>query len=521
MVRQNLTFLTILVSLAIIALVAVQLFWIKNAILLKEDEFKRGVYEALFNTSEKLEKITNSNRIKTKIKLYKYGVAKRCASDTTFPLTNTDKIKVRILEEFSIDTNGVINSSIKERQYEGDSLHMIDMPMEFSDTASNYEQLKQELIEKRSEMFSNLFDNLISNNVYKDEKPLLDKTMLDSVLKGELLAKGITAHYTYTLEPIHKDSLYKSHRRRRLGFLRENANIFKINLSPNNAFSTPSFICLNFPDEKNYLIGTMWTMLSISAFIVLAVVIAFFYTINTIRRQKKYTLIKNDFISNMTHEFKTPISTIALAGEMLADDTVIKTPEKHSRYTGMIREENKRLGKLVESVLQAAVVDKIDFKMEPEDVDVHEIIRSVIEKMRLQLEQKNGKITFTPNAERSVIKADKTHLSHIITNLVDNAMKYSPRETDITISTNNVPGGVFLSVKDKGAGISKENQRRIFEQFYRVPTGNVHNIKGFGLGLSYVKAVVNKHGGQVSVESEEGKGSDFRIYLPFKEENNI
>ncbi len=537
MVRQNLTFISIIVSIALVALVAVQLFWIKNAVQLKKDEFRRNVHEAMDNVVDKLEKLTNAARIKKKIKLYKHGIAERIQSGQA---TDKDKIKIKILEEFSIDSNGVITSSIKERQYDGDSVNnMIDFPVQFADTASDYEKLKSELVDKRAAMFNDLFDELISINIYKDYKPSIDTLTLDSLLRGELHQKGVYANYTMRIHAAQKEDNIapqniqntnsestrrrpqNSNRYRRHGFINldPNRHIFRINLSPNNVFVAPLYLTIQFPDEQNYLLRTMWLTLSISAIIILSLVIAFFYTINTIRRQKKYTDIKNDFISNMTHEFKTPISTIALAGEMLADATVSKTPEKLARFTNMIRDENKRLGVLVESILQTAILDKGDFKLQRTEFDVNEVIKSALEKIHLQVDQKNGKLNADLAAKESIIYADKVHITNIIFNLLDNALKYSKEIPDITISTENSFQGVLLSIKDNGIGISKENIKKVFDQFYRVSTGNVHDIKGFGLGLSYVKAIVVKHGGQISVESELNKGSRFKVYLPFKVEN--
>ena len=528
MVRQNLTLITFIVSLALIALVAVQLFWIKNAVQLKKDEFRRDVYESLINVIDKLEKLTNAQKIKKKIKLYKHGIAQRTFGNPY----SKEEIKVKILEEISIDSNGVITSSIKERQYDGDSMNnIIDFPMEFGDKGSDYEKLKSELVEKRAEMFSDLFDELISINVYKEYKPTIDTVALDSLLRSELHQKGVFANYTRKIHPPQKeDSLVfeglrsgtdkPSHpRRRRAINVDPDKHVFRINLSPNNIFVVPMYLTLQFPDEQNYLLRTMWATLSISAIIILALVIAFFYTINTIRRQKKYTEIKNDFISNMTHEFKTPISTIALAGEMLTDASISKTPEKLARFTNMIREENKRLGVLVESILQTAVLDKGDFKLQRTDFDLNELIQSAIEKINLQIEQKNGKLHSNLEAKEATIWADKVHITNIVLNLLDNAIKYSKEKPDITISTQNISNGILLSVKDNGIGISKENVKKIFDQFYRVSTGNVHDIKGFGLGLSYVKAIVTKHGGQISIDSELNKGSTFKIFIPFKIEN--
>ncbi|MHB8260269.1 MAG: sensor histidine kinase [Bacteroidia bacterium] len=521
MARQNLTLITFIVSIALIGLVGIQLFWIKNAIQLKKDEFRRDVHEALDNVVDKLEKLTNAAKIKKKIKLYKHGIAQRTRSNQT----DKDKIKVKILEEFSIDSNGIITSSIKEHQYDGDSINnIIDFPVEFADSASDYEKLKTELVEKRAEMFSDLFDELVNINIYKEYKPSVDTLTLDSLLRSELHQKGIYADYTSCIHPtLKEDSLnltsliqYRKH-----GFVNidPDKHIFRINLSPNNVFVAPLFLTIQFPSEQNYLLRTMWLTLSISATIILSLVLAFFYTINTIRKQKKYTEIKNDFISNMTHEFKTPISTIALAGEILSDATIIKTPEKLEHFTKMIREENKRLGVLVESILQTAILDKGDFKLHRSEFDLHELIQSAVEKIYLQVEQKHGKLQANLSAKKSTLWADKVHITNIVLNLLDNALKYSKEIPDIIINTENISDGILLFIQDNGIGISKEDAKKIFDQFYRVSTGNVHNIKGFGLGLSYVRAIVIKHGGQISVDSELNKGSTFKIYIPFKAEH--
>ena len=525
MVKQNLTLITVLVSVALVALVSIQLFWIKNAVQLKKDEFRRDVREALDNTVDKVEKIANAKKIKKKINLYKQGIAQRIPSNGI----EKEKIKVKILEDFSIDSNGVITGTIKEKQYEGDSINnIIDLPIQFSDSTSDYDKLKTELVEKRAQMFSDLFDELISINIYKQYKPTVDTMMLDSILRIELHQKGIYANYTTKIKPAQKeDSLFWANFKKssrpphRHGFSNPDPDkhIFRINLSPNNVFVSPMFLTIEFPDEENYLISTMWATLSISAIIILSLVLAFFYTINTIRQQKKYTEIKNDFISNMTHEFKTPIATIALASEMLSDTTISKTPEKIDRFTKMIRDENRRLGSLVENILQTAVLDKGDFKLQRTDFDLHEVIQSAVEKFYLQVEQKNGKLHTALNAVQHMVWADKVHLTNIVVNLLDNALKYSKETPDITIGTENVSNGILFSVKDKGIGISKEDAKKIFDQFYRVSTGNVHNIKGFGLGLSYVQAIVKKHNGQISVDSELGKGSAFNVYIPFKNAN--
>jgi two-component system phosphate regulon sensor histidine kinase PhoR len=234
-------------------------------------------------------------------------------------------------------------------------------------------------------------------------------------------------------------------------------------------------------------------------------------------RQKKLSAIKNDFISNMTHEFKTPISTISLASEMLADMSIARTPERQERYIRMIRDENKRLSVLVESILQTSILDKGEFRLKLSEVDVHEIISTAISNTQLLIGQRKGAVQTFLKAQKHRIYADRVHLTNIIFNLIDNAIKYSKDNPEIRISTYNTAEGIMIQVQDNGIGISRENQRKIFDKFYRVPTGNVHNVKGFGLGLSYVLAVVLKHNGTISVNSELGKGSTFNVHLPFTE----
>jgi two-component system phosphate regulon sensor histidine kinase PhoR len=199
---------------------------------------------------------------------------------------------------------------------------------------------------------------------------------------------------------------------------------------------------------------------------------------------------------------------------MLGDNSISQTPEKQQRYIKMIRDENKRLSVLVESILQTSILDKGEFILKLVEVDVHDIIYTAINNTQLLIGQRGGSIQTQLDAKKFKLQADKVHLTNIIFNLIDNAIKYSKDIPEIVISTNNTPEGIMIKVKDNGMGISKENQRKIFDKFYRVPTGNVHNVKGFGLGLSYVLAVVLKHHGTISVDSELGKGSTFNVHLP-------
>ena len=229
--------------------------------------------------------------------------------------------------------------------------------------------------------------------------------------------------------------------------------------------------------------------------------------------------MKNDFVNNMTHEFKTPISTISLTGEMLLKDRVLKDSDKAKRYTRIILDENNRLKKQVEQVLQIAVIDRGEFKLKQQEVNMHDILQSQANTFEAIVNERGGMIQQQLEAEDADITGDRTHLENIIANLIDNAIKYSTEIPHIRIETTNKNSGIVVSVHDNGIGISSENKNQIFKNLYRVPTGNVHNVKGFGLGLYYVKKMVEAHGGNITLESELGKGSSFYIYLPTKKQD--
>ena len=222
-----------------------------------------------------------------------------------------------------------------------------------------------------------------------------------------------------------------------------------------------------------------------------------------------------DFINNMTHEFKTPIATISLAADTIANNRVISDEDKVRHFIGMIKKENSRMNRQVESILQIATLDKHEMDFDFRETDMHEVISQAIDTVEIQVADKGGVIYRHLDAVRSVITGDAEHLRNLVHNLLDNANKYSTGAPEITVITNSNDSGIFLSVEDKGIGMSKTVQHRVFERFYRETTGNIHNVKGFGLGLNYVKAITDAHGGTVSVESEQGQGSIFTVFLPF------
>ncbi len=270
-----------------------------------------------------------------------------------------------------------------------------------------------------------------------------------------------------------------------------------------------------FPQEENFLIRQMSGWLLLSGIFLLIVIFSFSYVILSLVRQKKLSEMKTDFVNNLTHEFKTPISTISLASEMLLKPGVNELPEKTTKYANIIYDENNRLKNQVEQVLQIAVLDKGSFKLKKKEVDIHEIIEIAVDNFEMQVKQRGGQIIIQLDASKSTFFADTVHITNIIHNLMDNATKYSPDKPEIKISTRNERNGILVSVEDKGIGISRENQKHIFKKFYRVHTGNIHDVKGFGLGLYYVNTIVEAHGGSIRLFSELKKGTRFEIYFPF------
>lgn len=282
-----------------------------------------------------------------------------------------------------------------------------------------------------------------------------------------------------------------------------------------DAIEAPGALKVYFPSKTTYLWSDVYPSLISSILFTGLILFCFIYTINVILFQSKVSEMKTDFINNMTHEFKTPIATISLAADSIKSPMISGNPEKVNRFAKIIKEENKRMLGQVEKVLQMAQLEKSDFQLNTSEVNLHEIIKSASELARLKVSKRNGSVETFLKADQAIILADQNHVSNVIHNLLDNAEKYSKEKPEITISTKNLNDGIEVSVEDKGIGMSKEALKNIFEKFYRVHTGNLHDVKGFGLGLSYVKAIVNAHKGTINVTSELEKGSTFTLFLPF------
>lgn len=330
------------------------------------------------------------------------------------------------------------------------------------------------------------------------------------ILSNELASRNIIIPFEYVVISGSADTLSRSS-----GFNPKSENsLYQANLFSDRIFETSDRIALYFPDKQNLLYKSMFWLLVASLGFTLIIISTFVFSIQVIIRQKKISEVKSDFINNMTHEFKTPIATISLAADSIVNPRVMADPERIHYYTRVIKEENKRMNNQVESVLQMALLDKKDFSLNLQALDVHDLITQAIQNISLQIEKRNGNISFDLEALDSTALVDEVHFLNVLFNLLDNANKYSPQKPDINIKTTNLEGKLLIKVSDKGMGMDKETKGRIFEKFYRKSTGNVHNVKGFGLGLSYVKAIVAATNGEIWVESEPEKGSCFTIEIP-------
>lgn len=349
------------------------------------------------------------------------------------------------------------------------------------------------------------------------EQRIPSQEVIDTLLRRELLSRNIAIDYNYWLTKS-KDKnhiIYKNISNKNPALPK---NTYSKVVFANDAMTTdPGMIYISFPGKNAAIFSNMFFTLASSAGLLLVLIFIFTYTIYAIIRQKKLSEMKTDFINNMTHEFKTPVSTIMIASEALKDTEVAENKDRVIRLAGIIYDENVRLGNHIERVLTIARVDKKELKPDYDNVQVNDLISLVVDSMDLQLQKKKAIVTLNLEAKKETVFADELHLSNVIYNLIDNANKYSVNQPKINITTKNTNKTISILVSDEGIGITKEQTKRIFDQFYRVPTGNLHDVKGFGLGLNYVHNIIAQMGGHIKVQSEKDKGSVFEIILPLKQ----
>ncbi len=349
------------------------------------------------------------------------------------------------------------------------------------------------------------------------QKPIAERVnpiVLERAISKSLEEKGIHLKYDYCLQQGSDCTYSNCNNDPALLYTPYRKEIYR-----NALYHKPAELKVYFPQKRNHILGSSMAMLGSSLLFNLIIILIFAYTMHTIIRQKKLSDMKTDFINNMTHELKTPISTIKLACEMLTDNNLPKTEQRIDRYAHIIRDENERLQNHVEKVLQYARLEKSDIKFNMETIDMHQVLNEAMQKISLQINKQNGKLEANLNAGAYVVSGDRLHLTNVVYNLLDNAIKYSKDAPNIKVSTWGTPESLVISIEDNGIGMSKDTVKKIFDKFYRVPTGNIHNVKGFGLGLSYVKLMVEAHNGSIQATSKLNKGSVFEISLPLSTTN--
>jgi len=344
----------------------------------------------------------------------------------------------------------------------------------------------------------------------------INQQFLDSLVHAEFKSMGLQEPYVYGIF---------NPENRKIRFISDLAHEKDL-MNTNHAVSlsciyrsSDTQLGVWFPDEGSRAWHNILWWLILCFVLISTLVFGLSYTIYSFLRQKKLSEMKSDFVNNMTHEFKTPIATISLASEMLMKPSVIASGEKARKYATIIYDENQRLRNQVEHILQIAVLDREEFNLRKRETEVHGLIQELVEQFNLHIKERDGSIQMELEASSTLVFADSMHLRNIISNLLDNACKYSPHKPSILVRTSNLNNGILISVEDKGIGISQENQKQVFRKLYRVPTGNVHDVKGFGLGLFYVKTMVEAHEGWIRLKSELNRGSRFELFLPFGDLN--
>lgn len=518
MSRKMLLTLIFLMALVLSGLILVQTNSIKTASDIREEQFNQLVKNALARVAEQLEgferrearwyaqrgQLPGMNLPSEDFNVFPRNGSNQGSVSIHFSITEQNSFG-SFQERFQINLKDTIN----KRQIENEN-SMEDVSNDLGVLLEN--NLKQQ--QKRENFLNNL--NWGNYKIFLEDRPIqerIDSTFLDQILASAIKATGYDLDYKYAIKnsSLGKDQIIFGNKDYVPGRKKEYFQpLFLYDYNGPKA----NYLNVYFPKRSGYLLKATGLMITPTIILTALLIGIFVYTIMIIFKQKKLSMIKNDFINNMTHELKTPISTISLASQMLEDGSVAQTPKTIEHISRVINQESKRLSFQVEKVLQMAVFNEGRLKFKFREFDVNKMINNVVTNFELRVKSKNGTLQTEIIAEEPIIKGDEVHITNVVFNLLDNAMKYSKEFPEITVATENRKGQLVISVMDKGIGIPKEHQIHIFDRFYRVPTGNVHNVKGFGLGLSYVKKIVDSHGGKIKVESVVNKGTKFSILFP-------
>ncbi|MCF6128697.1 HAMP domain-containing histidine kinase [Flavobacterium sp. AS60] len=515
--------LVILMSLSLIGIILVQVYWFDKSFENNEEQFKYHVKQVLGNVAVKLQKNEQYSY---------YEMYNRLKDSTGKAPQKSDFLEFGYYQRDSRTNETIIYSnSINSEDY-GISASFFDKKLDsvklknytakrkteiYNDDIDN-SSIKQTVapdikIEKSGRL--DLLDNAQFEIVYKDiaaVKPIQERVsneMMQKLLSEELKEYGVKTPFEFNVYSNGLATKIKSEH-----FRYDKSSTYSIPIFIDNDGNNKYQLLLTFPQKKKFLFSELIGICILSIIFTLIIVIAYSSALNQLIKQRQISEIKTDFINNMTHEFKTPIATINLALDAMKNPKVIEDKEKVLRYMQMIKDENKRMHAQVENVLRISKLEKRELDINKESNNIHEIIEDAIEHVNLIVEDRNGTITTHFDATRTSVLLNDVHFTNVIVNILDNAIKYSPEEPIIDIQTENVKDFVIIKIKDQGSGMSKAAQKRIFEKFYREHTGDLHNVKGHGLGLAYVKRIVDDHNSEIFVESEKGKGSTFIIKVP-------
>lgn len=494
MKRIYIKYLIGFISFALLGIVVVQLLWINNTISENEQQFHARAYAMLHRVVQKTEQneVALMYRLKPRITHYSSSKPSKSSDSLMRALRKQTLNQMRAVSAhspFARDIQQFINQM--------DSLQE-SFDSQFSD--------KNEQLQTMNQWLS--FEAEVKQLTLEDRLKL---SRVDQILMQEKSNFNISTPIEYAVvEPTSGKAVISSE-----GFLRKNEKTYKVELFPNDIMSPSPFLLVQFPQKNKFLLHSIQWLLLLSLLFTLIVMVAFYLTLKIILQQKKVSEVKNDFINNMTHELKTPIATISLATDAMARSI----NESARGFTNIIKQESERMNKHVEQILQMARIDRNEFKIQPETIDINEFTRDVCDNQQIRVEELGGNFQFIPHSEPVLVQADPDHFANVLYNLIDNAIKYADKKPIITIKIKTKESFVFIHVKDDGIGMSKETMKHVFDKFYRATSGNIHNVKGFGLGLSYVKAVVTQHKGDILVKSELGKGSEFIVKLPLVTDN--
>ena len=557
MSKRKIRLLIALMSFALLGLIGFQAYWLRFMLETKQENFAKDVRTSLDQVVRKLEKqelVVLAERQKKfesiaaapKPKVKPAPVFIEPAMQEEHPVLSPprqDVIFVRksfmlpngqlaeVTEEYTVDEDPEefrqrmrvekeMNRMLKREQQKfiNKMRRRPNRPNQnFGDrNAQSQAQLAKEKSE-RQDLEKVLQKTQLAKEVFSDflfkERPILQRIQpayLDSLIRKELADKGVNLGYSFGIQSAPKNWTYTSSPE-----IKQQKALFEADLFPNDLHPSKNILKIYFPDSGAFIWQTMGLSLAGSGLLLLVMIGCFYFAVLTILRQKKLAIVKNDFINNMTHEFKTPITSISLATQLLQEELKPGKNESILRYLGIIKDENTRLGQQVERVLQTAQMEREEITLKRKKVDMAALIHQVVEINGPLIESVNGTLQLSLGEHPAILVVDEVHISNVLNNLIDNAVKYSPTNPHIEIEVTEQGQGISIQVKDQGIGMPKEALSNIFDAFYRVPTGNVHNVKGFGLGLSYVKKIVEAHGGKVHVKSKLGEGSTFEIYLPY------